>query len=211
MNNNQLPKDPFNIIITGVGGQGNVTASRVLGSMLVNEGYFVTIGETFGASQRGGSVTSGMRVSRTSTWSPQVPAGQADLIVALEPTEALRVLASHGNEAVKVVCNTRPIHSVGVIAGDQKYPSRDELKTAIDDLSSMHIFIDATEIALELGNPVLTGVILLGAIAGMDVLPISKESFRASVADTLSESVLATNVRAFEAGECIARQHIASH
>ena len=57
-----LPKDPFNVIITGVGGQGNVLASRMLGNSLVRKGYFITIGETFGASQRGGSVMSHLRV-----------------------------------------------------------------------------------------------------------------------------------------------------
>jgi indolepyruvate ferredoxin oxidoreductase beta subunit len=64
----QLSKDPYNIIITGVGGQGNVLGSRVLSNMLVRKGYYATIGETFGASQRGGSVMSHIRVSAKSTW-----------------------------------------------------------------------------------------------------------------------------------------------
>ena len=81
----QLSKDPYNVIITGVGGQGNVMASRVLSNMLVQKGYYITIGETFGASQRGGSVMSHIRVSSKSTWSPQVPKGRADVVVTLEP------------------------------------------------------------------------------------------------------------------------------
>jgi len=157
MNNGTLSKDPYNVIITGVGGQGNVTASRMLGSMLVRQGYFVTIGETFGASQRGGSVTSGMRVSSSSIWSPQIPEGHGDLVVALEPSEAIKVLSKHGNENSKVICNTRPIYSVGVISGELKYPGAGEIEKAVGELSSLSIFVNATEQAMKLGSPILAG------------------------------------------------------
>ena len=73
MNATDIPRDPYNLIITGVGGQGNVIASRMIGDMLVRTGYRVTIGETFGVSQRGGSVMSHMRISRASAWSPRTP------------------------------------------------------------------------------------------------------------------------------------------
>ena len=111
-----LPIDPYNVIITGVGGQGNVMASRILGNMLSRKGLSVTIGETFGASQRGGSVMSHLRVSKESSWSPQIPRGQCHLVISLEPTEAMRVLATYGNPGIKVLCNTRSIHAIGVIS-----------------------------------------------------------------------------------------------
>ena len=119
MNHVNLPYDPYNIIITGVGGQGNVMASRVVGNMLSRRGLQVTIGETFGASQRGGSVMSHLRISSGSSWSPQIPKGRCHLVISLEPTEAMRVLATYGNPNVKVLCNTRPVHAIGVISGDQ--------------------------------------------------------------------------------------------
>ncbi|PJA50011.1 MAG: indolepyruvate ferredoxin oxidoreductase, partial [Syntrophobacterales bacterium CG_4_9_14_3_um_filter_49_8] len=115
MEKQQLSKDPYNIVITGVGGQGNVMASRLLGNMLVRKGCQVTIGETFGASQRGGSVMSHLRVSAGSVWSPQIPKGRADIIAALEPVEALRVLMRYGNPEVMVLTNTRPLYPVAVI------------------------------------------------------------------------------------------------
>ncbi len=87
-----LIQDPYNIIMTGVGGQGNVMASRVLANMFSPKGYWITIGETFGASQRGGSVMSHIRVSATTTWSPQIPKGKAHVVIALEPMEAIRIL-----------------------------------------------------------------------------------------------------------------------
>ena len=82
----KLTYDPFNIIITGVGGQGNVMASRLMGNLLSSNNMYVTIGETFGASQRGGSVMSHLRVSTELNWSPQIPKGQSHLVIALEPT-----------------------------------------------------------------------------------------------------------------------------
>ena len=131
-----LTKDPYNIVITGVGGQGNVMASRVLANMLVRRGFKVTIGETFGMSQRGGSVMSHLRVSATTVWSPQIPKRGADLIVAIEPVEALRVLTDYGNPTVKVLVNMRPIYPVGVITGESDYPAPEKIRKAVTALSA---------------------------------------------------------------------------
>ena len=87
----ELIKDPLNIVICGVGGQGNILASELLGSALVDKGYFVSVGETYGASQRGGSVMSHVRVSLTTEYGVLIPRGQADIIVGFEPIETLRV------------------------------------------------------------------------------------------------------------------------
>ena len=128
----QLPFDPYNLIITGVGGQGNVLASRLLGRMLLAQDYHITIGETFGASQRGGSVMSHLRISTRSAWSPQIPHGGAHMVLAIEPSEAFRVLAVYGNPGVQVIWNTRPIHPVSVITGQAVYPSREEIARGPD-------------------------------------------------------------------------------
>ena len=135
MSEPQLPHDPFNIIITGVGGQGNVMASRILGNMLSLQGLNITIGETFGASQRGGSVMSHVRVSAGPVWSPQIPQGQAHVIVTLEPIEALRVLMAYGSPKTWAVCNLRPIHPIGVICGDQNYPDIAQITGWVEELT----------------------------------------------------------------------------
>ena len=86
----QLIKDPLNIVICGVGGQGNILASELLGSALVENGYYVSVGETYGASQRGGSVMSQCkRVSLTTEYGVLIPKGQADIIVGLSPLKPL--------------------------------------------------------------------------------------------------------------------------
>jgi indolepyruvate ferredoxin oxidoreductase beta subunit len=195
-----LARDPYNLIITGVGGQGNVMASRVLGNMMVKDGFNVTIGETFGASQRGGSVMSHLRISKTGTWSPQIPKGQADFIIALEPSEAVRLLSAYGNPQVRVLSNTRPIHPVDVIAGDAKYPSMDEIRSSIEELTAEAWFVAATDQAVKMGNPVYGNIIILGALAGTGAIPMDRESFKAVIAESFPEDRFDVNVRAYDLG-----------
>jgi len=195
-----LSKDPYNIIITGVGGQGNVMASRVLSNMMVRNGYYVTIGETFGASQRGGSVMSHIRISSQSAWSPQIPRGRADIVVSLEPIEAIRVLKSYGNPKVKVLTNTRPIYPVGVIAGELDYPSLEEIRVSVEELSSIAWFIDATDEAVKLGNPILGNIIMIGAMSGISELPLRREDFKEVISESLTEDKLDINLRAYDMG-----------
>jgi len=196
----KLPKDPYNIIITGVGGQGNVMASRMFSNMLVQQGLYVTIGETFGASQRGGSVMSHIRVSSESTWSPQIPMGKADVVVTLEPIEAIRVLARYGNPAVKVLTNTRAIYPSGVIAGNLSYPSLDEIKEMLNNLAARAWFIDATDEAVKLGNSILGNIIMIGALSAVGDLPVGRDDFKTALARSLPEEKMAANLTAFDLG-----------
>jgi indolepyruvate ferredoxin oxidoreductase beta subunit len=200
MKNTSLPYDPYNVIITGVGGQGNVMASRVVGNMLSRKGLSVTIGETFGASQRGGSVMSHLRISDKSYWSPQIPKGKGHLVVSLEPTEAMRVLTNYGNPEICVICNTRPVHAIGVISGDQQYPSMDDIQSWVAELSEACWFLDATEKALELGNPILGNIMMIGAAAGIGALPLDRTDFEAVITETMPADKLELNLKAYDMG-----------
>jgi len=195
-----LPADPYNVIIAGVGGQGNVMASRLLGNMLELAGIQVTIGETFGVSQRGGSVMSHLRVSAGRTWSPQIPRGQAHLVLALEPIEGLRVLAAYGNPDVRVICNTRPLHPVGVISGAMAYPAFDDIRGWMDELTAEAWYLDATEAAVKLGNPVFANIVLLGLAAGTGVLPLDREGLEKVLSVSIPADKVAPNLAAFEVG-----------
>lgn len=200
MTRGPMTADPYNIIITGVGGQGNVLASRVLGNMLVRQGYEVTIGETFGATQRGGSVMSHLRIANEGVWSPQIPRGRAHMIAALEPAEAVRVLKDYGNEDVKLLSNTRPVYPVSVIAGDMVYPPVDEIRSKVQALVPGARFIDATEEALKMGNPILSNIILLGALSGFTPLPVYRSDFEAVIVGFVPGDALDINLRAFDRG-----------
>jgi indolepyruvate ferredoxin oxidoreductase beta subunit len=205
MQNQTLPADPFNLIITGVGGQGNVLASKLIGSMLAGRGYYVTIGETFGASQRGGSVMSHLRISAESIYSPQISKGRAHAVVALEPTEAIRVLQQYGNPDVKVISNTRPVFSLGVICGELPYPGEDDLNDLMRKLTKAYWFIDATDEAVKLGNPILGNVLLVGALAGIGDLPLDREGFQEVIARTMPPEKVPVNIKAFDRGAAMIR------
>lgn len=198
--NANLYKDPTNIIITGVGGQGNVMASRVLAGMLVNAGYVVTIGETFGMSQRGGSVMSHLRVSSKSVLSPQIPQGNADIVIALEPVEALRVLTKYGNPDVAVLTNSRMVYPMGVITGEFTYPTIEEVKSMFEKISAKNWIIDATSVAVELGNPVLSNIVMIGALAGTSLLPIDRRAFEKEITKSIPVGKHQINLQAFDAG-----------
>jgi indolepyruvate ferredoxin oxidoreductase beta subunit len=200
MERTDLKKDPFNIIITGVGGQGNVMASRVVGNMLVGKGFKVTIGETFGVSQRGGSVMSHLRISRKGTWSPQIPKGGADLIVALEPSEAVRVLRDYGNAKTVLLSNTRPVYPISVISGEATYPDIDDFRNGMRTLTKKTILIDATEAALAMGDAILSNVIMIGATAGLKIVPLEKAAFKKVISRMVPPDKLDINMKAFTRG-----------
>ena len=176
MTTKTLMKDPLNLIVIGAAGQGNVQISLLIGDALVREGYLVTFGQTYGATQRGGSVTNYVRISKEVQCSPIVPEGRADIILALEPVEAMRMLRRYGNPNVITIVNSRVIHPIDVTGGQAEYPDLDELLDAIKKLSAKAWVINATEEAQRLGDPILANVILTGALIGSSVLPLDKES-----------------------------------
>lgn len=195
-----LKHDPYNLIITGVGGQGNVLASRMVGDMLSLKGLEVTIGETFGASQRGGSVMSHLRASTTETQSPQIPRGQAHMVISLEPVEAVRVLREYGNPAVKVIANMRPVHPISVISGNQTYPGYDHIARSLDDLSDKVWLMNTTREAARLGNPIYSNVIMVGALSATNELPITREAFEMVIRQRMPDDKVGLNLEAFEIG-----------
>jgi indolepyruvate ferredoxin oxidoreductase, beta subunit len=195
-----LIQDPYNIILAGVGGQGNVMGSRILANMLSRKGYFLTIGETFGASQRGGSVMSHLRVSAASTWSPQIPRGKAHIVIALEPVEAIRILAAYGNRGVIVLTNTRPVHPASVIAGESAYPEIETIQKTLEGLSSRVWMIEATEEAMKLKNPILSNIIMIGAVSALGLLPLEFEDFNGVIEETFPKKLLDVNRQAFQIG-----------
>lgn len=189
-----------NVILTGVGGQGNVMSSRALAGMLVDAGYVVTIGETFGMSQRGGSVMSHLRISPDEVRSPQIPRGAADIIVGLEPLEALRVLTVYGNPRVCILSNSRPVYPIGVITGELSYPANDVIVSEFNRLSASAWMIDATQVALDLGNPVLSNIVMIGALAKTGLLPINRLMFKKEIKKTFSPDKCILNLKAFDTG-----------
>jgi indolepyruvate ferredoxin oxidoreductase, beta subunit len=202
MSKKTLMREPFNLIISGVGGQGNVLLSGFVGEALVSEGFMVSIADTFGVTQRGGSVVSHIKVSKRRVFTSITLEGKADMILGMEPVETLRTLGEFGNPHVISIVNPRPVYPSGGVI----YPDLEEVKKSIIRLSHQTKFINATEEALRMGNPIYTNIILLGSLVGAEILPMSRETMIPILAERFPKGVFDTNLEAFDRGmELIAK------
>lgn len=189
-----------NVVICGIGGQGNILASGLMGSALVEMGYKVAVGETYGASQRGGSVMSHLRVSDDIERGVLIPEGQADIVVAFEPVEALRILRVYGNSNTKVIYDTRPAYPLGVLIGEDEYPSLEAIDAEIKARSSKSYPLPATEMAVEAGNAKVANIIMMGALAAFEEMPLEPEDFFKVLEQNFKGNILEMNKKVFMTG-----------
>ncbi|MGE5396977.1 MAG: indolepyruvate oxidoreductase subunit beta [Chitinophagales bacterium] len=195
-----LVKDPLNIIISGVGGQGNILASELVASALVEKGFYTTVGETYGASQRGGSVMSHVRVSEKKQYGPLIPRGEADIIVGFEPIETLRIAREYANKATQVIVNTWPNYPIGVLCGEAVYPEMSAIQKELEYLCGKVTVIEATNLAQELGNSQATNIVLVGSLAAWDGMPLTLNDYDQVLSQRFKPKVLELNRQAFSVG-----------
>ncbi len=196
----KLKFDPLNIVICGIGGQGNVLASEVLGSAMSEMGYSVAVGETYGASQRGGSVMSHVRVSESREMSVLIPSGGAHIIIGFEPLETLRMARKFAGSDTMIVYDPRPVYPLGVLQGAQRYPDLDALKAEIASLSAAAYAVPAADIAMEVGDSRAANIALLGAFTQLPGAPLNREDLEGILEKRFKGAVLELNRRAFTMG-----------
>lgn len=182
-----------NIMIVGVGGQGTLLASRILGNAVISEGYDVKVSEVHGMSQRGGSVVTYVKYG-DKVFSPIIDRGEADMILAFEKLEAARALP-YLKEGGTVILNDREIAPMPVITGADEYP--DGLVADIASKAKV-IAIDALSLSLEAGSAKAVNVVLIGVLARSS--DISKEVWIQTIKDTVPAKFLELNLKAFELG-----------
>lgn len=189
-----------NLIITGVGGQGNVLAARLLGIHIMASEYEVTVGDVYGLSQRGGSVASHVRWTAGESLPPLIPYHSLDVLVSFEPMEALRILSIYGCSKTKAIVNTQIIPPIGVQTGRFAYPDINKLKHQIKKLTNQLIFIDASEIAIKLGNLKVLNFIMLGALFQSGFIEIDCNSFHDTIQKEIDSRYNKINALAFNNG-----------
>ena len=187
-------KTTTNIMIVGVGGQGTLLASRVLGNVLVGAGYDVKVSEVHGMSQRGGSVVTYVKYGEK-VWSPIIGEGEADIVLAFEQLEAYRALPFVKKDGGVVIAGTQCIDPMPVITGAAKYP--EELCTKIAGETGL-IAVDALSLAKEAGNIKAVNVVLIGVLARR--MNIAKEAWIEVLKTTVPPKFLDVNLKAFELG-----------
>ena len=182
-----------NIMIVGVGGQGTLLSSRIIGNLAISLGYDVKVSEVHGMSQRGGSVTTYVKYG-DEIYSPIIDKGEADIILAFEALEAYRALPFLKIDGVMIVNNTK-IDPMPVITGQMEYP-KDIINKLKEKVSVIEL--DSTKIASELGNPKCANVVLLGAFAKQLDIPYGK--WIEVIKNTVPEKFIELNIKAFERG-----------
>ena len=189
------------IILSGVGGQGILSIAAVIGQAALKDGLYLKQADVHGMSQRGGDVQSNLRLSDRPIASDLIPTGKCDLIISLEPMEALRYLP-YLDEEGWLVTNAVPFVNI------PNYPSEDAVKAEIERLPH-HILLDVNQTAKEVGSPRVANIVLLGAT--IPFLGIGYDKVQASIREIFErkgESIVEMNLNALEAGKAIAEKMI---
>lgn len=185
----------ISILLAGVGGQGVITAANILANAALKEGYNVITSELHGMAQRGGDVKCAVRIG--DVYSPIIPNGTANAIVAFEPLEAFRNLNVISPDGI-VLTDINPIYPPLTMIGIGKYPSLKEIFDEIEKKCKL-IKINADEIARKVGNILTKNIVMIGALYSLDILPIKKQNIIESIKEILKKHA-EINIKAFEMG-----------
>lgn len=183
-----------NIMIVGVGGQGTLLASKLLGSMLITKGYDVKVSEVHGMSQRGGSVVTYVRYG-DKVYSPIIDKGEADFVLSFEMLEAARFTEYLKDDGI-LLTNTQQINPMPVITGAAQYPQ--ELSEKIKKLGVKIDAFDALSLALEAGSAKAVNIVLLGRLS--KYFDFTEEEWLSAIERSVPEKFLEMNKKAFALG-----------
>lgn len=188
----------YNLLNVGVGGQGVIRASQILSYAALLDDYKIRTAETHGMAQRGGSVASFLRFG-TEVEGPLIPRGKTDTILAFEASEAVRIFNYAGPETVFLINENiivpPMVHQMGM-----DYPNLTEIRDFLKNVSPHIFFIDGVKVATNLGNPRTMNVVMLGALIGLQVLPLKKETLEKAILSYLPSKFHDINKKAFEIG-----------
>jgi indolepyruvate ferredoxin oxidoreductase beta subunit len=196
----------IDIIVAGVGGQGSILASHIIAEAAIladkKHKLNVRVGETFGAAMRGGAVASHVRIGED-VYGPLVGKGQADMVLALEPLEGLRIGVEYLKNGGVAILNNQGFPPVDVKIGAARYPAIGEIKSALSELGGKVTVFDATKLALQAGTAKAMNVVMLGAALASGVLPFGQDSMLDAVKKRVPQKFLDVNVEAFRMGMLI--------
>lgn len=183
-------------LFAGVGGQGVLTGAKILAQAMLQQGVHVFMSEVHGMAQRGGSVV--CTVCAGDLHSPLIADGAADAIISMEPVESLRRINKLRTGAT-VLSDVNPVIPPNVSIGQHEYPSLDDVFAELEERGSL-VTIDALQRARDAGHAITKNIVMLGALTGLDVLPIARDEILASVREAIPEDYIEMNEQAFNLG-----------
>ncbi|HEC89432.1 MAG TPA: indolepyruvate ferredoxin oxidoreductase subunit beta [Thermoplasmatales archaeon] len=185
-----------NIVLSGVGGQGVITAANILGKAAVKAKMNVYTSEVHGMAQRGGSVYCTVRIGDVTN--PLIPYGRADVILSMEPIEALRWI-SYANKNTKIITDITPVIPFTVTIAGESYPKLEDVFEELGENSELYT-IDALDLAKKSGDIIVKNIVMLGALAGIDILPFSSDILLDTILETVPDKYREMNENAFKNG-----------
>jgi indolepyruvate ferredoxin oxidoreductase beta subunit len=186
----------MDVLVTGVGGQGVVLASDIIGETALMAGFDVKKTDTLGMAQRGGSVVSHVRLAEK-VWSPLIKEGDVDLLLAFEKLEAARWSHYLKPGAIAII-NSYEQPPLSVSLGQEKYPADDEIAAALQRRTDLIYFINANKISKELGNVRTLNILMLGCFSAF--APIDVTIWKECISRRMPENIREINLTAFEMG-----------
>ena len=196
----------FNILLAGVGGQGVILMSELLGKAAIADGLRVRGSEILGMAVRGGSVTSIIRIG-DDVHGPLITQGKCHILIGLEPSEGLRHV-SYLSESGLVILNTAPVVPYTVSLGQSVYPALDQILAKLNGIAGKVVTLDAAQIAQDAGSLLATNIVMLGALFGAGLLPIKTETIKETIRARFPAKVAPVNIRAFDLGYQACRQGV---
>jgi indolepyruvate ferredoxin oxidoreductase beta subunit len=189
--------DTKRIVFVGVGGQGNLLSSQVLGETAMLAGFPVNVSEVHGMAQRGGVVESAVVMG--GALSSIVSDGEADILLSFEPSETLRALAKCSKDST-VITNIVPLEPFTVAVGKGVYPDIKASLELIKQKVKRLIALNANALAEQAGSAMAVNIVMLGALAQSGILPLTKDQFVAAMNKTIKKKLLDVNLKAFDLG-----------
>jgi len=184
-------RDPFSILVAGVGGQGNLVSGRIIAEATVMQGLRPVVGDTFGASRRGGSVLTHIRIGKQD-WGPLIPKGEVDVLLGFEPVEALRAATKYAGHRTVAVVSMTPVSPTSVTSGDQTYPKIDDIKNTLESICKQVHLLDSKPVLNRSGSTRVLNSYMIGVLSSLEGGPLNPENLRKAISKILdSEKDLA--------------------
>lgn len=185
--------------IVGVGGQGILTSSQVLGAAALEKDLDVYMSEVHGMAQRGGVVVTTVKIGEK-VHSPLIGKGDADVILGFEPVETYRAI-EQASEKTWIVTNRQPIVPFTVSVGNEEYPSiDDDILPSLEESTDRLVTLNAEDLAKEAGAAITQNIVMLGALSATEVLPLTKDEMMDAVENQVPEKFVDMNLKAFRKG-----------
>ncbi|MHA1480230.1 MAG: indolepyruvate oxidoreductase subunit beta [Candidatus Thorarchaeota archaeon] len=198
MSSNTSNTDVVNVAITGVGGQGVLTLAEILAKAALADSHNVRVGEIHGMAQRGGHVVCTVRIGEGAK-GPIIDPGTAHLVVGFEPVETVREAHLTAKDGY-ILVNSHIHYPVAVSMGKADYPSEDTIQKAFREFSERILEFDAMELATQAGSTRAMNMVMFGAIIGIGIVPINKETAIDVLRNAFPAKFSGVNIEAFNLG-----------